>query len=189
MPRSWLARLCGWPASPRARADTGSTLAEEHEALTAVDTYAVAAGANLELAHRAPIRVAIVVEPTPFTHTSGYSTRYKNLIRQLRNAGDEVLVIVPDNDPNAPTEFEGTRIVSIPGFRFPLYRLITLTFGLRGLYSALRDYDPDVIHLTTPGLATYATLLYARLLGKPLMFSYHTHVRWCWIPLWRCAIY
>lgn len=95
----------------------------------------------------------------------------------MKIAGDNVLVIVPDNHPDAPIEFEGTPIINIPGFRFPLYKLITLTFGLRGLYHALKGFDPDVIHLTTPGLVTFATILYARLLRKPLLFSYHTHVR------------
>lgn len=117
-----------------------------------------------------------MVEPSPFTHTSGYSNRFKNLLLQLREAGDDVLVIVPDNSPHAPTEFAGAKIVNVPGFKFPLYRRITLTLGLRGVYQALKDFDPDVIHLTTPGFLIFATLLYARLLRKALLLSYHTHL-------------
>ncbi|CAN8069896.1 unnamed protein product [Agarophyton chilense] len=159
-----------------ARADTGTTREEAVAAATARHSYAVASGENLQLAATPPRRVALLVEPSPFTHTSGYSNRFKNLIVQLRAAGDDVLVIVPDNDPLAPTEFEGATIVNVPGFRFPLYRRITLTLGLRGVYRALKRFDPDVIHLTTPGFLIFATLLYARLLRKALLLSYHTHL-------------
>lgn len=170
------ARLVGWPAVVHARADTGTTAAEADAAATARASYAVASGNNLELTATPPRRLALLVEPSPFTHTSGYSSRFKNLLMQLREAGDHVLVIVPDNDPAAPTEFAGARIVNVPGFRFPLYRRITLTLGLRRVYSALKDFDPDVIHLTTPGFLIFATLIYARLLRKALLLSYHTHL-------------
>lgn len=170
------ARLVGWPPNVVARADTGTTVAEADAAATARASYAVAAGNNLDLMATPPRRLALLVEPSPFTHTSGYSSRFKNLLMQLREAGDQVLVITPDNNPDAPTEFAGARIVNVPGFRFPLYRRITLTLGLRGVYQALKDFDPDVIHLTTPGFLIFATLLYARLLRKALLLSYHTHL-------------
>jgi sulfoquinovosyltransferase len=163
-----------------ARADTGTTTAEEAAAATARTSFAVASDENLDLRHTPPRRVALMVEPTPFTHVSGYSNRFKNLLIQLRDAGDEVLVIVPDNDPDAPTEYAGAKIISVPGFQFPLYRRITLTLGLRGVYPALKEFNPDVIHLTTPGFLVIATLLFARLLRKPLVLSYHTNlVNYC----------
>ncbi|PXF46721.1 Sulfoquinovosyl transferase SQD2 [Gracilariopsis chorda] len=159
-----------------ARADTGTTPEEAVAAATARHSYAVADGNNLQLTATPPRKIALLVEPSPFTHTSGYSNRFKNLILQLRQAGDDVLVVVPDNDPNAPTEFAGATIVNVPGFRFPLYRRITLTLGLRGVYRALKQFDPDVIHLTTPGFLIFSTLLYARLLRKAILLSYHTHL-------------
>lgn len=175
-PPGWFPRLAGFPATVVARADTGTTPAEAEAAATARASYAVADGANLQLTATPPRKIALMVEPSPFTHTSGYSNRFKNLLLQLRDAGDQVLVIVPDNDPDAPTEFAGAKIVNVPGFRFPLYRRITLTLGLRGVYSALKDFDPDVIHLTTPGFLIFSTLLFARLLRKALLLSYHTHL-------------
>lgn len=176
MPRPLVARIAGWPHVVHARADTGTTEEEADAAATARASYAVASGNNLDLTATPPRRLALLVEPSPFTHTSGYSSRFKNLLMQLQEAGDEVLVIVPDNSPDAPTEFAGAKIVNVPGFRFPLYRRITLTLGLRGVYQALKDFDPDVIHLTTPGFLIFSTLLYARLLRKALLLSYHTHV-------------
>lgn len=40
-----------------------------------------------------PKRVCIFVEPSPFTYVCGYKNRFCNLIRYLREAGCEVLVI------------------------------------------------------------------------------------------------
>lgn len=173
---SWFTRLAGYPNTVIARSDTGTTIGEAEAAFNARASYAVADGANLDLTATPPRRIALMVEPSPFTHTSGYSNRFKNLLIQLREAGDRVLVIVPDNSPDAPTEFAGAKIVNVPGFRFPLYRRITLTLGLRGVYQALKDFNPDVIHLTTPGFLIFATLLFARLLRKALLLSYHTHL-------------
>lgn len=166
----------GFPTNVLARLDSGSTAQEAEAAAVARASYAVASDTNLNLTNTPPRRVALMVEPTPFTHTSGYSNRFKNLLMQLRDAGDQVLVIVPDSSPNAPTEFAGARIVNVPGFCFPLYPRITLTLGLRGVYNALKHFNPDVIHLTTPGFLFFSTLLYARLLNKPLLLSYHTHL-------------
>lgn len=173
---SWYTRLAGFPVRVIPRADTGRSTEEAQAAATARASFAVADGNYLDLKATPPKKVALMVEPSPFTHTSGYSNRFKNLLIQLREAGDDVMVIVPDNDPNAPTEFAGAKIVNVPGFRFPLYRRITLTLGLRGVYSALKNFDPDVIHLTTPGFLIFSTLLYARLLRKALLLSYHTHL-------------
>jgi len=131
---------------------------------------------DLELHATPRRRVAIVVEPTPFTHVSGYSNRFKTLLKYLREAGDDVLVITPDNSRDAPTEFEGAQIRNIGGFRFPLYKHITLSFGFFGVYSSLRDFKPDVIHVSTPGVIVLSILIYARMLRIPVLFSYHTHL-------------
>ena len=40
-----------------------------------------------------PLKVGLMVEPTPFTHVSGYSNRYKEMLTYLRQAGDNVDII------------------------------------------------------------------------------------------------
>ena len=177
MLQPWFAKFMGWPSHPRERRDSGTKQEESTAAFHELDSYAVAIDQNLELNHTASKRIAIIIEPTPFSHTSGYSTRFKNLLNELKKRGDHVRIIVPNNDPDAPVDYNGYEIVNIPGFRFPLYKMVTLTFGSRGLYKALKDFNPEVIHLTTPGLCTFATILCARILKKPLLLSYHTHVR------------
>lgn len=176
MSQPWIGKLLGWPISVYRREDTGSTYNEAEAAVNAQDSYAVASGPNLDFHSSPKMRIAMFIEPTPFTHVSGYSTRFKNLIHQLKRAGDEILVIVPDNKEDAPVEFEGVTIRNTSGFKFPLYEEVTLTFGLRNIYGILKDFRPDVLHATTPGMSTPALIVYARMLKIPLLLSYHTHV-------------
>jgi sulfoquinovosyltransferase len=140
---------------------------------------------NLLDLRRAPRRrVCLVVEPTPFTHVSGYSNRFNELLKHLKEAGDEVLIVTPDNSPDAPTEVFGYPVITIRGFKFALYPRITLSigfgsgmvFGRPSLLQRVRDFDPDLIHLATPGFLVFAILLMARILRKPLVASYHTHL-------------
>lgn len=39
-----------------------------------------------------------------------------------------------------------------------------------------RAFKPDIIHCSSPGIMWFAALVYSRLLKKPLVYSYHTHV-------------
>ena len=42
-------------------------------------------------AHRAP-QVALVIEPTPFTHISGYANRFKEMLKFMKKADVQVEV-------------------------------------------------------------------------------------------------
>ncbi len=55
-------------------------------------------------------KVAIFVEPSPFSHISGMKNRFESLIKGLREAGDDVMVVTPD--PTPPKEFCGARVSS-----------------------------------------------------------------------------
>lgn len=144
-------------------------------------------------------RVAIFVEPSPFSHSesraclcrlamvqdkisllpsvSGYRNRFLNLIRNLTAGGDKVTVVTPCVDP--PTEYEGSKVVPVLGFRLPFYKSATLLLSL-GLsvrvFAELIRLNPDVIHVSFPGVLAFACALYAKVLRKALVVSYHTHI-------------
>jgi len=56
-------------------------------------------------------KVAIFVEPSPFSHISGMKNRFESLIKGLREAGDDVMVVTPDRTP--PAEFCGARVSTL----------------------------------------------------------------------------
>eukprot|EP00871_Galdieria_phlegrea_P004831 jgi/Galph1/5349/GphlegSOOS_G3913.1 len=149
------------------------TIVEENNTIT-LSRYGAE---ELDLYKTPPRKVVLIIEPTPFTHISGYSNRYRETLKYFKQAGDEVLVIVPENSPTAPKEIDGFPILSIRGFRFFLYPKITLSFGLfGGIFSALRRFRPDIVHVSTPGFISFAVLFYVWILRIPLLLSYHTHL-------------
>ncbi|KAF5840931.1 hypothetical protein DUNSADRAFT_15132 [Dunaliella salina] len=122
-------------------------------------------------------KVAIFVEPSPFSHVSGMKNRFESLIRGLTQAGDEVMVFTPDQAP--PEEYCGAKVFSVLGFKLPFYSSPTLllspALSVRVLWH-LCQVRPDVIHVSTPGLMVFAATLYAKALRIPLVMSYHTHI-------------
>lgn len=103
--------------------------------------------------------------------------RFSNLIKGLRELGDDVDVFTPCVDP--PEHFHGAKVHKVLGFPLPLYNsptlLLSLGVSLRVL-ARLVARRPDVIHVSAPGMMVFAAIAYARLLRIPLVVSYHTHI-------------
>lgn len=129
------------------------------------------------LAQHPARKVSLLVEPTPFTHVSGYSNRFKEMLRFLKEGGDTIEVITPDDSADRPSEFLDIPIVYVPGFRLFLYKQVQLTvdFGLQGL-NRMKQFRPDLIHAAAPGFFVIPAVVYSRILNRPLVISYHTHL-------------
>jgi hypothetical protein len=102
-----------------------------------------------------PRKICLMVEPTPFTHVSGYANRFKEMLKFLSKAGDEVDILTVDSKTpkkDLPTEAFGYPIRHTQGFTFPLYNQISLTFDLPEMKGAqiLEHMKPDLIHVTSP---------------------------------------
>jgi len=125
-----------------------------------------------------PGRVALFVEPSPFSYVCGYKNRFENMIRYLREDGDDVMVFVPDRNP--PAEFCGAEVMGVPGaFTPPFYKNknYLLSFALSPfLFARLCKFRPDLVHVAAPGIMVFAAILYAKLMRVPLVMSYHTHI-------------
>lgn len=123
-------------------------------------------------------KVALFVEPSPFTYICGYKNRFCNAIRFLREAGDEIMAVVPeDGDTPEPEEYFGAKVVPTKAFRLPWYPVLPLSLPLSPrVYYALKEFKPDVIHASSPGVMVFAAILFAKMLAVPLVLSYHTHL-------------
>lgn len=102
-----------------------------------------------------PRKVLLMVEPTPFTHVSGYANRFKEMLKFLRKAGDHVDILTTDNKTpvdELPKKFADHKIHHTQGFTFPLYNQITLSLDLPEMRGArvLEKLRPDLIHVTSP---------------------------------------
>lgn len=128
-----------------------------------------------------PRDVALLVEPTPFTHVSGYANRFNEMLRYLSKAGDRVEILTVDSKTpkeDLPTEAFGYPIQHTQGFTWPMYNHISLTFDLPEMKGAkmMERRRPDLLHVTSPGFLLFAGLFYARVLRIPLLLSYHTNL-------------
>lgn len=102
-----------------------------------------------------PRRVCLMVEPTPFTHVSGYANRFKEMLKFMQKAGDNVEIMTVDSKTpkeELPDKAFGYKIHHTMGFTFPLYNHISLTFDVPEMQGAriLEKFKPDLIHVTSP---------------------------------------
>jgi len=123
----------------------------------------------------------LMVEPTPFTHVSGYANRFKEMLKFLSKAGDDVDILTVDSmtpSSELPNEAYGYPIRHTQGFTFPLYNQISLSLDLPEMKGAkiVEEFRPDLIHVTSPGILLFAAIFYARVMCIPLVMSYHTHL-------------
>jgi glycosyltransferase involved in cell wall biosynthesis len=121
------------------------------------------------------MRIALFTE-TFVPKIDGIVTTLCETIRQLKVLGHEVLVVAPDG---GVSDFEGARILGMKARSFPMYPELRLALPRASLRAAIREFNPDLIHVADPALLGIAGLYYSG--GKeggamrlPLVVSYHT---------------
>ncbi|KAH7672857.1 sulfoquinovosyltransferase protein [Dioscorea alata] len=139
-----------------------------------------------------PRRIALFVEPSPFAYVSGYKNRFQNFIKNLREMGDEVIVVTTHE--GVPQEFYGAKLIGSWSFPCPWYKKVPLSLALSPrIISEVARFKPDIIHASSPGIMVFGALIIAKLLCVPLVMSYHTHVpiyiprytfSWLVKPMW-----
>jgi sulfoquinovosyltransferase len=102
-----------------------------------------------------PRKICLMVEPTPFTHVSGYANRFKEMLKFMKKAGDDVNILTVDShtpEKELPKESFGFKIRHTQGFTFPLYNQISLSLDLPDMKGAqiIDNFKPDLIHVTSP---------------------------------------
>jgi sulfoquinovosyltransferase len=102
-----------------------------------------------------PRRVCLMVEPTPFTHVSGYANRFQEMLKFLSKAGDKVDILTVDSKTqpiDLPSKIFNFKIQHTQGFTFPLYNQISLSFDLPEMKGStmIQKNTPDLIHVTSP---------------------------------------
>ena len=102
-----------------------------------------------------PRKIALLVEPTPFTHVSGYTNRFKEMLCFLSKAGDDVEILTVDchtPEEKLPKVAFGYEIQYTKGIVFPLYKQFSMTLDLPEMKGAkmLMSRRPDILHVVCP---------------------------------------
>lgn len=127
------------------------------------------------LESESPRKILLCVEPTPFNYISGYANRFQEMLKYLKKAGDDVRIITADCDDSHPKSFLDYPIVTQRGFNLPMYKQVTCTYDFAGgIPKLLKEFQPELIHVSTPSAIVYPATLWAALFNIPLVMSYHT---------------
>ncbi|PLZ97490.1 glycosyl transferase [Fischerella thermalis CCMEE 5268] len=118
------------------------------------------------------MRIALFTE-TFLPKVDGIVTRLRHTIEHLQRSGDEVLVICPDG---GITEYKGAKIYGVSGFPLPLYPELKMALPRPAIGYILEQFQPDIIHVVNPAVLGLAGIFYSKVLGIPLVASYHTHL-------------
>ncbi len=159
-------------ADPRIEA-LGAAARDLAAACTTVIPYVPAAAflarerAKVAPGREEPPRVAVVADGIGAMHGVTHA------LAQLREhgvPGHEVEVIGTDADLDR-------RLASVTEIPVPHYPGLRLGVpSLHGVVDALADGRHDLVHLTAPGPANLAVALVARMMGTPVVGSYHTEL-------------
>lgn len=136
------------------------------------------------------MRVTLVTE-TYFPQVNGVSRTLGQLVRVLKEAGDQVQVVHPDYGEPA----EGPDRVLVRSVHVPFYRELRLPVPPFGrVRRAIDAFRPDIIHIATEATLGLAALRHALAREVPVVSSFHTNfdqytnhygVGWLRGPLWR----
>jgi glycosyltransferase involved in cell wall biosynthesis len=118
------------------------------------------------------MRIAIFTE-TFLPKIDGIVIVLCHFLNYLADQGHDILLFAPEGGPD---QYASAHVVGLPGYRFFLYPELTLVPPVKGIRKPLLDFAPDLIYLVNPASLGLAGIPYARLLGVPLVASYHTDV-------------
>jgi glycosyltransferase involved in cell wall biosynthesis len=116
------------------------------------------------------MRIALFTE-TFLPKIDGVVNTLCYLLEHLEKRGHQALLFAPEG---SETSYGPTPVVTLKGFRFPLYPEIRLVPPWVQVGEELRRFQPDLVHLLNPLALGVAGLRQARRLGLPTVASYHT---------------
>src|SRR4051812_48293690 len=117
------------------------------------------------------MRVTLVTE-TYFPQVNGVSRTLGQLVRVLREAGDQVQLVHPDYGALAESQHDQL----VRSIRVPFYPELLLPmppFG--GVMDAIDAFEPDIVHIATEATLGLATLRHALDHKLPVVSSFHTN--------------
>lgn len=110
---------------------------------------------------------------------NGVTNSVLQVLTQLRGRGHDAVVIAPDTprgQPAAATTVLGFPVIRVPAVNVPKISSLPVGVPHPRLYRALRDYQPDVVHLASPFVLGAAGAAAAKRLGVPAVAIYQTDV-------------
>jgi glycosyltransferase involved in cell wall biosynthesis len=118
------------------------------------------------------MQIAIITENF-LPKLDGVTRTLARLLEYLQSHGHKALLCGPESGME---EYAGAKIVGTAGVPLPFYPELRFNFFRPLFLRRLNEFQPDIVHLVDPVVLGTAGLAVARMLGKPLVSSYHTNL-------------
>jgi phosphatidylinositol alpha 1,6-mannosyltransferase len=120
-------------------------------------------------------KLRIIIITGNYNHVpDGVSLTLNRLVSYLESVGMDILVVAPTIE-NPPIDHAG-KMVTVNSFSLPGREEYRITLGLtEDVQKEIIRFKPDLIHIATPDLTGWRSLLFAKEYGIPVVSSYHTH--------------
>ena len=119
------------------------------------------------------MRIALFTDTYP-PFINGVSTSCYNLVKALRERGNQVLVITPNPESNKEVVRKGDDVL-LPGLEMKkLYGYRLTKFFSKHVYDIVKDFKPDVLHNQTDSTVGQFAKIVAKSLNVPIIYTYHT---------------
>jgi phosphatidylinositol alpha 1,6-mannosyltransferase len=92
------------------------------------------------------VKIGIVTESF-LPQINGVTNSVLRILEHFRDRGHDAMVIAPGE---GPAEYAGAPVVRVPAVPLPVYRSFPIALPTRQVEQALRDFQPDVVHLASP---------------------------------------
>ena len=142
-------------------------------------TSRAASIADTESSDDGAMRVAIVTESF-LPQINGVVNSVLRVVDHLERTGHSAVVIAPDSEREGQRSprlvGRRTPVHTVPSMRFPGVASLPVGLPTPALYRAIRDAQPDVVHLASPFVVGGAGAFAARRLGVPTVAVFQTDV-------------
>src|SRR5215831_759388 len=109
------------------------------------------------------VKIGIVTESF-LPSINGVTNSVLRILEHFRDHGHDVLVVAPGD---GPSECAGASVLRVPAVPLPVYRSFPIALPTHEVERALRDFDPDVVHLASPTVLGAMGAVAARRLDIP----------------------
>jgi len=111
------------------------------------------------------VKIGIVTESF-LPRINGVTNSVLRILEHFRARGHEAMVVAPGD---GPTEYAGAPVVRVPAVPLPVYRTFPVALPTRQVESALRDFQPDIVHLASPAVLCAMGAVASRRLDVPVV--------------------
>jgi len=118
------------------------------------------------------MRIAIITENF-LPKLDGVTRTIARLLEYLQATGHQALLLGPESGME---RYAGAEVVGTVGVPLPFYPELKMNMFRPLFLRRLQAFRPDVIHLVDPVMLGTTGLAVARLLGVPVVSSYHTNL-------------